>query len=160
MTSKGRKVSSITIDNYTTYLCESLLFYQCDRYDIRGKQNLETLSKLYLVDQGFKTILTNHNANFGYTLENIIYIELLRRNYKVQIGKISDKEVDFVCQKFEEVKYIQVAASVIDEKTFERELRPLQMIKDNYEKIIITLDTLPIEKDGIKVVNAKDFLLQ
>ena len=159
MTSKGRKVSSITIDNYTTYLCESLLFYQCDRYDIRGKQNLETLSKLYLVDQGFKTILTKQNANFGHTLENIIYIELLRRNYKVQIGKISDTEVDFICQRFEETKYIQVAASVLDEKTFERELRPLQIIKDNYEKIIITLDTLPIEKDGIKVVNAKEFLL-
>ena len=160
MTSKGRKVSSITIDNYITYLCESLLFYKCDRYDIKGKQSLETLNKIYLVDQGFKTILTNQNVNFGHTLENVIYMELLRRNYKVQIGKISDTEIDFICQKFEEIKYIQVAATVLDENALERELRPLQKIKDNYEKIIITLDTLPIEKDGIKVINAKDFLLQ
>ena len=160
MTSKGRKVSSLTIDNYITYLCESFLFYICDRYDIKGKQNLETLNKLYLIDQGFKTILTNKNINYGYILENVIFIELLRRNYKIKIGKVNNMEIDFICEKFGEIKYIQVAATVLDEKTLERELRPLQIIKDNYKKMIITLDTLPIEKDGIKVVNAKEFLLQ
>ena len=159
MTSKGRKVSSITVDNYIKFLCESLMFYECKRFDIKGKQNLETLNKIYLVDQGFKSFLTNAKTDFGHTLENIIYIELLRRNYKVQIGKVNDMEVDFVCTKNGDVKYIQVALSVLDEKTFERELKPLKSIKDNYEKTIITLDTLPIEKDGIKVLNAKDFLL-
>lgn len=159
MTSKGRKVSSITVDNYIKFLCESLMFYECKRFDVKGKQNLETLNKIYLVDQGFKSFLTNAKTDFGHTLENIIYIELLRRNYKVQIGKVNDMEVDFVCTKNGDVKYIQVALSVLDEKTFERELKPLKSIKDNYEKTIITLDTLPIEKDGIKVLNAKDFLL-
>ena len=159
MTSKGRKVSSITVDNYIKFLCESLMFYECKRFDIKGKQNLETLNKIYLIDQGFKSFLTNAKTDFGHTLENIIYIELLRRNYKVQIGKVNDMEVDFVCTKNGGVKYIQVALSVLDEKTFERELKPLKSIKDNYEKTIITLDTLPIEKDGIKVLNAKDFLL-
>ena len=160
MTSKGRKVSSITVDNYIKFLCESLMFYECKRFDIKGKQNLETLNKIYLVDQGFKSFLTNAKANLGFNLENIIYIELLRRNYKVQIGKVNDMEIDFVCTKNGEVKYIQVALSVLDENTFERELRPLKLIKDNYEKMIITLDTLPMEKDGIKVINAKEFLLE
>ena len=136
------------------------MFYECKRFDIKGKQNLETLNKIYLVDQGFKSFLTNAKANLGFNLENIIYIELLRRNYKVQIGKVNDMEIDFVCTKNGEVKYIQVALSVLDENTFERELRPLKLIKDNYEKMIITLDTLPMEKDGIKVINAKEFLLE
>ena len=159
MTSKGRKVSSITINNYIKFLCESLMFYECKRFDIKGKQNLETLNKIYLVDQGFKSFLTNAKANYGYTLENIVYIELLRRNYKVQIGKAYNTEIDFVCKKNGEIKYIQVALSVLDEKTFEREINPLKSIRDNYEKVIITLDTLPMKKDGIKVINAKKFLL-
>lgn len=106
ITSKGRKVSSITVDNYIKFLCESLMFYECKRFDIKGKQNLETLNKIYLVDQGFKSFLTNAKTDFGHTLENIIYIELLRRNYKVQIGKVNDMEVDFVCTKNGDVKYI------------------------------------------------------
>ena len=159
LTSKGRKVSSITIDNYITFLNESLLFYDCKRYDIKGKQNLETLSKIYLVDQGFRTFLINGQSDYGRTLENIIYIELLRRKYNIKIGKINEMEIDFICEKNGDIQYVQVAASVLDEMTFEHELKPLKLVKDNYKKMIITLDTLPIKKDGIEVINAKDFLL-
>ena len=159
LTSKGRKVSSITIDNYITFLNESLLFYECKRYDIKGKQNLETLSKIYLVDQGFRTFLINGQSDYGRTLENIIYIELLRRKYNIKIGKINEMEIDFICEKNGDIQYVQVAASVLDEMTFEHELKPLKLVKDNYKKMIITLDTLPIKKDGIEVINAKDFLL-
>lgn len=159
LTSKGRKVSSITIDNYITFLIEGLLFYECKRRDIKGKQNLETLSKIYLADQGFRTFLMNGQSDYGRILENIVYIELLRRKYNIKIGKINDMEIDFVCEKNGNIQYIQVATSVLDEMTFERELRPLKLVRDNYKKIIITLDTLPIKKDGIEVVNAKDFLL-
>lgn len=159
LTSKGRKVSSITVNNYIIYLCESLMFSECKRFDLKGKRILETLNKIYLIDQGFKTFLTNSKSDFGHILENIIYVELLRRNYNVKIGKTNELEIDFICTKNNDVKYIQVATSVLDVKTFERELRPLKSIKDNYEKLIISFDTLPIEKDGIKVINAKNFLL-
>ena len=159
LTSKGRKVSSITVNNYIIYLCESLMFSECKRFDLKGKRILETLNKIYLIDQGFKTFLTNSKSDFGHILENIIYVELLRRNYNVKIGKTNELEIDFICTKNNDVKYIQVATSVLDVKTFERELRPLKSIKDNYEKFIISFDTLPIEKDGIKVINAKNFLL-
>ena len=117
------------------------------------------MNKIYLVDQGFKSFLTNSNDNYGHTLENIIYIELLRRNYIVHIGKIKDMEVDFICRKNGDIKYIQVATTVLDNEILERELRPFRSIKDNYEKVIISLDTLPIKRDGIKAINAKDFLL-
>ena len=135
------------------------MFSECKRFDLKGKRILETLNKIYLIDQGFKTFLTNSKSDFGHILENIIYVELLRRNYNVKIGKTNELEIDFICTKNNDVKYIQVATSVLDVKTFERELRPLKSIKDNYEKLIISFDTLPIEKDGIKVINAKNFLL-
>ncbi len=159
LTSKGRKVSSITIDNYISFLSESLLFYKCKRYDIKGKQNLESLNKLYIVDQGFRLFLTNSHNNYGNIIENIVYIELLRRGYKVKIGKVNNLEVDFICKKNNDLKYIQVSASVLDKNTFNRELKPLSQINDNFEKTIITMDELPIAKDGIKVLNIKDFLL-
>ena len=99
LSSRGRKVSSITVDNYLTYLCESLLFYKCKRYDIKGKQHLETLNKIYLVDQGFRSFFVNSESNYGHVIENLVYVELLRRGYNVQIGKMYDSEIDFVCEK-------------------------------------------------------------
>lgn len=160
LTSYGRKTSSGTIDNYLTALCESFIMYEVGRYDVKGKQILKSLKKYYVVDIGFRRILLgNKRSDVGYTLENIVYLELLRRGYKVSIGKVDDLEVDFIAEKDDDRIYYQVSASVLDPNTYLREITPLKKINDNYPKFIISMDELPMNEDGIKQVNIIDFLL-
>ncbi len=160
ITSAGRKVSANTVGDYTRALVEPYVFYVAERYDINGKQLLKTNNKYYIADIGLRRfLLPRKNYDLGFTLENIVYLELLRRGYRVSVGKIGDYEIDFVTHKGEKTAYFQVTASLLDEKTFEREMRPLSELKDNYEKNIITLDKFtPGDYDGINVINAIDWL--
>ena len=160
--SNGRKVSANTVDNYVDALCESFVFYKAERFDITGKELLKTNSKLYIVDLGLRNyILPKRKYDLGFSLENIVYFELLRRGYKVNIGKLGNTEVDFVARKNDDIIYYQVTADMTAEVTFEREIRPLKEIQDNYEKTVLTLDRYtPGNYDGIKVINAHDWLLQ
>lgn len=160
LTSSGRKTSHLTIENYIEALSESFIVYSVDRYDIKGKQLLKTLNKYYLVDQGFRRlILGDKKSDIGFVLENIVYLELIRRGYDVYIGKIGDLEVDFIAENGDDKIYIQVSATVLDPNTFAREIAPLEKIKDNYPKYIVTMDELPMNKDGIKQINIIDFLM-
>lgn len=161
MTSNGRSINVRTVESYVNALMESYVIYQAKRYDIKGKQYLKTLEKYYIVDIGLRNaMLGNSGRDTGHILENVIYLELLRRGYEVYIGKIDDVEVDFVAKDQNGLKYIQVSASVRDENTLTRELRPLQKIQDHYPKCILTLDMDPIaDYEGIRRINALDFLL-
>lgn len=160
LTSYGRTASSSTIDNYISALCESFILYEASRYDLKGKQLLKSLKKYYVVDMGFKkALLSEKQNNVGRCLENIVYLELLRRGYRVNIGKIDDLEIDFIAEKDDEINYYQVSATILDQKTFEREIAPLKKVNDNYPKFIITMDELPINDGGIKQINIIDFLL-
>lgn len=161
LVSNGRKVSPNTVDNYMEALCESFVFYQADRFDISGKELLKSNRKLYIVDLGLRNhILPGRNYDLGFRLENIVFFELLRRGYQVNIGKLGDKEVDFVVRKNDEIVYYQVTADMTHKETFEREMKPLKLIKDSYEKIVLTLDRFtPGNYEGIQVINAVDWLL-
>ena len=161
LNSYGKKVSYNTVEKYIRYMKECFLIYECNRYNILGKQNLKTLSKYYLVDLGFKKVSSiKNNMNIGYNIENIVYLELLRRGNIVNVGKVKDLEVDFVAKKESEIEYYQVATSLYDEKTKEREINSLKAIKDNYNKTILTLDDYGIGKvDGINIVNLRKWLL-
>ena len=151
-----------TIDNYLKMLENAFIVYKADRSDIRNKSILKTLGKYYICDTGIRNIILGfRNIDEGHLLENIVYLELLRRGYKVSIGKTLDYEVDFVAENVNEIKYYQVSQTIRDEKVRERELRSLESIKDNYEKTIITIDkTINNDYNGIKVVNIIDFLLE
>ena len=140
---------------------KAILFIRQKRYNIKGKQYLKTLEKYYVVDIGLRyMLLGNRQVDAGHILENIVYLELLRRGYEVYVGKIDTFEVDFVAQKSQEMIYYQVALSVHDEKILQRELRPLQAIRDHYPKMILTMDEEPEEQyDGIRRINARDWLL-
>ena len=140
---------------------ESFIIYQAKRYNIRGKQYLKTLEKYYVVDIGLRyMLLGTSGTDVGHILENIVYLELLRRGYEVYIGKIDDLEVDFVARGNNGVQYIQVSASVRDENTLIRELAPLQRISDNYPKVLLTLDEDPeADYEGIRRINAMDWLI-
>lgn len=159
--SNGRKVSANTVDDYIEALTESFIFYEADRFDIVGKQLLKLNKKIYMVDLGLRNhILPKRNYDLGFSVENIVYFELLRRGYNVNIGKVGNTEVDFVARKGEEIIYFQVTADMTAEETFEREMRPLRQIKDNYEKIVLTLDRFTAGNyDGIKVINVIDWLM-
>lgn len=161
LNSYGKKVSYNTVEKYIRYMKECFLIYECNRYNILGKQNLKTLSKYYLVDLGFKKVSSiKNNANIGYNIENIVYLELLRRGNIVNVGKVNDLEVDFVVKKENEIEYYQVATSLYDEKTKEREINSLRVIKDNYNKTILTLDDYGVGKvDGINIVNLREWLM-
>ncbi len=161
MTSAGRKVDSKTIEKYLECLAESYIIYQAKRYNIKGKQYLKTLEKYYVVDIGLRyMLLGSRGTDAGHVLENIIYLELLRRGYDVYVGKIDSFEVDFVAQNSKGTVYYQVALTVRDEKTLERELRPLMAIRDHYPKFILTLDDDPESQyEGIRRINARDWLL-
>ena len=161
MTSDGRKIDSKTIEKYLTSLKEAYVIYQAKRYDIKGKQYLKTLDKYYVVDIGLRYMLLGKRAmDAGHILENIIYLELLRRGYDVYIGKVDSFEVDFVAQNQDGNHYYQVALTVRDKTTLEREIRPLQMLQDDYPKVILTLDDDPQrDMEGIKIINARDWLL-
>ena len=160
--SSGRKVSANTVSDYVDALTESFIFYSVDRFDIVGKQLLKVNKKLYMVDLGLRNhILPRKRYDLGVSIENIVFFELLRRGNKVNIGKYSSTEVDFVAQKQGVIVYYQVTADMTAEETFEREMRPLKEIKDNYEKIVLTLDHFSLGNyDGIKVINVIDWLLE
>ena len=160
--SSGRKVSANTVSDYVDALTESFIFYSVDRFDIVGKQLLKVNKKLYMVDLGLRNhILPRKRYDLGFSIENIVFFELLRRGNKVNIGKYGSTEVDFVAQKQGVIVYYQVTADMTAEETFEREMRPLKEIKDNYEKIVLTLDHFSLGNyDGIKVINVIDWLLE
>ena len=161
LTSTGRKISPNTVNDYVEALTESFLFYPADRFNIVGKQLLKVNKKLYIVDLGLRGhILPRQNYDLGFSLENLVYFELLRRGYRVMIGKIGSTEVDFVAEKQGAYTYIQVTADMTAEATFTREMRPLTLIRDNYEKIILTADRLTLGNyNGIQVKNLIDWLL-
>lgn len=162
LTSNGRRVSPNTVDDYMDALAESYIFYPAERFDIVGKEILKSNKKWYIVDLGIRNhILPRKNYDLGFSIENIVYFELLRRDYKVNIGKYANSEVDFVAQKNGVLTYFQVTADMTNESTFEREMTPLKTIKDNYEKIVLTLDKFSVGNyEGIKVINLIDWLLE
>ena len=161
MTSDGRKIDTKTVEKYLNALMESYMLYQCKRYNIKGRQYLKTLDKYYAVDMGMRKVLLGSKAmDAGHILENIVYLELLRRGYDDYIGKVDDLEVDFVAMDDKGMTYYQVSATVRDEKTLKRELASLQSINDHYPKILLTLDDDPeMEYAGIRKINALDWLL-
>lgn len=162
LNSAGRKTSTETIDNYLKMLENAFIIYKANRFDIKGKIYLKTLEKYYIVDTGIRNeLLSFKDGDYGHILENLIYIELLRRGYDVAVGKIDNLEVDFVAQNYDEKIYYQVSASILDENTKKRELNPFDHIPDHYEKVILTMDKTPIKDfNGIKNINIIDFLLQ
>jgi predicted AAA+ superfamily ATPase len=162
LNSSGRKISVNTVETYLRALVNSFIFYKANRYDIKGKQHLKTLGKYYIVDTGIRNLLqAASSADLGHVLENIVYLELIRRAYTVSIGKLDEKEVDFVTASASGFAYYQVAATVLDENTLRRELEPLQKIRDNHPKYLLTLDEyMPnANYDGILQVNVVDWLL-
>lgn len=162
LTSMGRKTDAKTIEKYIRGLTDSLLVHEVSRYNIKGKEFLSTLSKYYVADLGLRQmILGNRNIDMGHILENVIYLELLRRKGNVYVGQFDKNEIDFVVINSNEIEYYQVALTVLDENTLKRELDAFKNIKDNYPKYLITLDGVMVntDYDGIKVVNALEWLL-
>lgn len=162
MLDKNSKPSHRIIDQYISVLESAYIFYGIQRYDIKGKEYLKTLNKYYIVDLGFRNMLLGYrDADRGHILENIVFIELLRRKYRVSIGKIKDLEIDFIAETPSEKIYIQVSETILGEETRKRELAPLLNVKDNYEKWILTMDhSFEETYEGIKFINILDFLLQ
>ncbi len=160
MKTDGRSINVKTVESYISAFMDSYIVYEAKRYDIKGRQHLKTLEKYYVVDIGLRyALLGSRNTDVGHILENVVYLELVRRGYEVYIGKIDAVEVDFVVMKQDEKKYFQVAATVRDPDVLKRELKPLQKISDHYPKYVLTLDRDPIaDYDGITVMNALEFL--
>lgn len=163
LTSKGISTSNHTVEKYITAFIESFLIYKAERFDVKGKNLLARDYKYYVVDQGLRSYLLGKKADsdMGHILENIVYLELLRRGYRVYVGKVDDLEVDFVAESRDGLKYFQVALTVRDEKVLQRELRSLQKTGDHYPKYLLTLDMdLESDYDGITKINVVDWLLQ
>ena len=163
LTSMGRKTDAKTIEKYIRGLTDSLLVHEVSRYNIKGKEFLSTLSKYYVADLGLRQmILGNRNIDMGHILENVIYLELLRRKGNVYVGQFDKNEIDFVVINSNEIEYYQVALTILDKNTLKRELDAFKNIKDNYPKYLITLDDVMVntDYDGIKVVNALEWLLE
>ena len=162
LTSNGRSISVHTVESYLDSLTESYIFNKVSRYDIKGKQYLESGNKYYATDVTMRyAVLGRKELDVGHILENIVYLELLRRGYKVYIGKTGEKEVDFVAVNKEGTIYYQVAYTTRDEKTLERELSALKSINDHYPKYILTMDIDPeVDYDGIRKMNVIDWLLK
>lgn len=163
MTSQGRKIDQKTVEKYLKGLMDSLMVYQANRYSIKGKQYLATLEKYYVADIGLRQyLLGSGKADQGHILENIVYLELLRRGYDVYVGHLIDGEVDFVAQNADGITYFQVAATVLDENTLRRELVSLNKIPDNHPKILLTLDEIGAgtNHNGIRQFNALDWMLK
>lgn len=170
MTSDGVKVSVPTVENYVQAFRDSYLFYKADRYDVRGKKMLRTQNKYYIVDPGLRRLLIgNASVDLGHVLENIVYLELLRRGYRVSIARVEtqDKEsgsrisveVDFVAVRGQETCYFQVCETIRDAATLERELRPLRAIRDSHPKFLLTRDYDSVQFDGIRHLNVLKWLL-
>ena len=162
MTSSGRKISVPTVENYLSALCDSFILYKVGRYDIKGKQYLATGAKYYVADIGLRYfILGTKQADMGHILENIVYLELIRRGYEVHIGKVGDAEVDFIAIGVEGEEYFQVSQTVLEEQTLKRELSSLDAIKDHNPKYLLTMDYTPLTSyNGIKQVNVLEWLLK
>ena len=162
LTSMNRATSNHTVENYISALLEAFLLYKVDRFDAKGKNILSSGYKYYIVDLGFRTHLLGKKAgqDMGHILENIVYLELLRRGYKVYTGKVDELEIDFVAENKNGIEYYQVSLTTREEKTLERELRPLQKTGDFYPKYLLTMDRdLEADYEGIKKINAIDWLL-
>lgn len=162
MTSAGRKVSVPTVENYLTALTESFVLYKAGRYDVKGKQRLVTGAKYYLADIGLRYyLLGSKQTDFGHILENIVYLELIRRGYEVYVGKVGDNEIDFIAINDEGEEYYQVSQSVLDENTLKRELASLEAVKDHNPKYLLTMDYVPLTShNGIKQMNVIEWLLK
>lgn len=160
-TVKGKNISGKTVNKYITMLHNAFIFFSIGRYDVKGKQLLKTLGKNYIIDIGFRNMLLGYrDADRGHIIENIVFLELIRRDYRVYIGKLGETEIDFVAEKPNDKLYIQVTESMLSPETRERELRPLRMIPDNYEKIVLSMDRDYITSyDGIKSLYLIDWLL-
>ncbi len=161
LTSDGRPISVHTVENYLDALVESYVFNKVPRFDVKGKQYLQSGEKYYATDVTMRyALLGRRNVDAGHMLENIVYLELIRRGYKVYIGRTGEKEVDFVAENKEGFTYFQVAYTTREQSTLERELTPLQEINDHYPKYILTMDIDPIaDFDGIKKINVLDWLV-
>ena len=161
LTSYGRKITTPTVEKYLSALVDSFILQKVNRYDISGKQHLKTAEKYYVTDLGLQRFLLNKNKlNLGHNLENIVFLELIRRGYKVYIGKIGSLEVDFIAEGFGYTNYYQVAQTVKDEETLSRELKPLNSIKDHNPKYLLTNDLTPeTSHNGIRQINVIDWLL-
>ena len=162
MISAGRKIDPKTVEKYLTALQNCYLLYPVSRYDIKGKKYLKLLDKQYIVDIGLRHLLLGNRAyDSGHILENLVFLELKRRGYEIYVGALGDKEVDFIALLPENKLYIQVSASVQDKQTLQRELAPLQAIKDSYQKLLLTLDEEPAaDYEGIKRQNVLEWFLQ
>ena len=156
-----KNIAGKTVDKYISMLRSAFVFYSVGRYDVKGKQLLKTLGKNYIIDIGFRNLLLGYrDTDRGHIIENIVFLELLRRDYRVYIGKFGETEIDFVAEKPNDKLYVQVTESMQTPEIRERELRPLRMIPDNYEKIILSMDRDYINSyDGIKSLNLIDWLL-
>ena len=156
-----KSVAGKTVDKYISMLRSAFIFFSVGRYDVKGKQLLKTLGKNYIIDMGFRNMLLGYrDADRGHIIENIVFLELIRRDYRVYIGKVGETEIDFVAEKPDDKLYIQVTESMQSSETRDRELKPLRMIPDNYEKIVLSMDRNYINSyDGIKSLNLIDWLL-
>jgi len=159
--SGGSRTTNETVDNYLKMFEDAFIVYPVKRYDLKGKLHLKTLGKYYVVDTGIRNaILGFREADYGHILENIVYLELLRRGYRVSIGKYADLEIDFVAERPEDKCYIQVTASMADAAVQQRELRPLLALNDNYPKTILSMDKNFLKSiSGVQLTNIIDFLL-
>ena len=159
---RNGKPSVHTIQAYIGALLESYIFYEIKRFDIKGKEYLRTMGKYYIADIGLRNYLLGfRDMDTGHIIENIVYFELLRRGYDVSIGKVDNREIDFIAFSAEEKRYIQVTESMNEPSTRDRELAPLRMIRDNYEKVVIAASCdSPVTQDGIKILRLTDFLLE
>lgn len=161
LTSAGSKVSQQTVDSYVSALLNSYMFYQVSRYDIHGRENLRVGSKYYIADIGLRNMQLGIRPNdFGHILENVVYLELRRRGWQIFVGRIGQQEIDFVCQQGGATEYYQVALTVREEGTLQRELAPLKSVRDNYSKYLLTLDNDPVSSyGGIQKRYVLDWLL-
>lgn len=161
LTSDGRKTTANTVESYIQALKDAFILYEAGRYDIKGRQFLKSLEKYYVVDVGLRSlILGERTRDMGHILENLVYLELIRRGYQVYIGKVGNLEVDFIAEKNGEKIYYQVAATILDPATYEREFAPLKAIPDNYPKYVLTLDEFPMGEDGINQKNVIEFFME
>jgi predicted AAA+ superfamily ATPase len=160
MRAEGSSLKADTVDNYLSLLCNAFILYQCERFDIRGKARLRMNGKYYVIDTGIRNQLIGSDpSNRGHILENIIYLELLRRGYQVQTGKNGGKEIDFLVQNGKDRCYVQVAWTIMDEQTREREFSAFQGLKDSYPRYVISMDEFDLSDNGIRHIRAFDFLL-
>ena len=158
--SEQRTVAPETILNYIKYCCDAYLFYQVKRVDLQGKQILSTNEKYYIADHGIrKAVFGGNMRDINLILENIVYLELLRRGYKVTVGKTGEKGIDFVCDKHGEKLYVQVTYLLASEETVSREFGAYDNIRDNFPKYVVSLDEFDMSRNGIKHRNIRDFLL-